>query len=367
MTNMDVNSIANSLKEQGVSLSKIKMLTGGANHTVYSGVDDNDKVWIIKFPTVRETEKQFQGDAHRDTLFGGELSLERECYLFDLVREGDVPVPFAKGIFETPYGPCVIVECTPGMPMDKYMHTVDHDFQQFLSIMKSLGSQFSRLHKMRFPSFGNIMTDREIEPAGIMNFAERYMNINKTLMDKCKIKGGLNDEEYIIVEKFFEDKFNEYKELLDIKNSPATLVITDMHGGNFFVENGEVSGYFDVESSQAAPWQFELYSMRFFVFNFYGDYEFKEAEKAFWNAYFDGERDFPTKQDDELIDFFSICRVMEIFQSYWGHIDGLRDTWGERIKVMLFKYIDTGVVDYSILEEIWRERDCQPKSANNIK
>ncbi len=362
MREIDIEVLAKSLAEQGVKLFNLRMLTGGANHIVFEGKDESKKSWIIKFPTVRETEKQF-GTAHLDTMFGGELSLARESYLFDLVRESGIPAPIVMGTYDTPYGNCIVVECTSGCNMPDYMEANGHSFEQFLSIMTSLGNHFRILHKTRFPSFGNIMKDRVIEPSGITNFCDRYRSINDGLMEKCRAKGGLSESEFKAVTKFFDEKFKKYEPVFDINVTPATLVITDMHGGNFFVDNGEVSGYFDLESSQAAPWQFELYGMRFFVFNFYGKEEYELAEKAFWSAYFEGKQDFPNKEDDEITDFFGACRLMEIFQSYWGHIDGLRDTWGERIKKLLLDYMETGFIDYCSLGEIWRERDGQPAVA----
>ncbi len=361
MHDINFEVLSKSLSGHGVELSNIRMLSGGSNHIVFDGIDHEGKVWIIKFPTIRETEKGFQS-AHVDTMFGGELSLERESYLFDLIRNCGAPAPFARGIFETPYGKCIVVECTSGCDLPKYMENCEHNFDEFISVMRSLGEHFHILHKSRFTSFGNIMVNSVLEPENITNFADRYKSINDDLMKKCQLKGGLSDSEYEDVKSFFDKKFDFYREILDIKNSPATLAITDMHGGNFFVENGKVSGYFDVESSQSAPWQFELYALRFFVFNFYGENEYKLAEKAFWNEYFEGKQDAPNPQDDELIDFFTACRLLEIFQSYWGYIDGLRDTWGERIKQILFKYMQTSVLDYEALGDIWRERDGQPKT-----
>jgi len=44
-------------------------------------------------------------------------------------------------------------------------------------------------------------------------------------------------------------------------------------------------------------------------------------------------------------------------------VDGLRDTWGQRIKDILMNYISTGYLDYMLLGKIWRERDKQPQHA----
>jgi hypothetical protein len=350
------------LTKSGFNILNIKELSGGSNHFVFEATTLDNKDIIIKFPRVRETELSF-GEGHKDTLFGGRLSLEREAYLFDLVRSPGLPSPKVFGIYHTTQGNCIVVERSIGCNLMDYMERHSHSLTVFLDIMKNLGSDFRLLHKTRFESFGNIMEYSKIEPVGETNFADRYLAINDMLLEKCRIKGGLDDNEYNVVKNFFDNKFKSYHSRLDINHSPATLVITDMHGGNFFIENNRISGYFDVESCQAAPLEFELYALRFFVFNYYSSEEFILAERAFWTSYYDGNSDHPDSETDALIDFFSACRLLEIFQSYWGYIDGLRDKWGEQIKNILFSYIETGHVDYIRLGAIWRERDKQPLHA----
>jgi hypothetical protein len=362
--NISEETVKTVLVENGFSIQYIKTLSGGSNHFVFEASTIEGTELIIKFPRIRETELAF-GEKNKDTLFGGQLSLAREAYLFNLVRNAGLPSPKVFGIYHTPQGDCIVVERSPGCNLMDYMESHSHSLPVFLEIMKNLGSDFKFLHKTTFKSFGNIMEKSEIEPADVKNFTERYLSINNMLLEKCRIKGGLDDVEYINVKDFFDKKFKLYSTRLDINNSPATLVITDMHGGNFFVENDRSSGYFDVESCQAAPMEFELYALRFFVFNYYSTEEFTLAERAFWSSYYEGEKAHPDTETDMLIDFFSACRLLEIFQSYWGHVDGLRDTWGQRIKNILFDYMETERVDYDRLGAIWRERDKQPLHARS--
>lgn len=347
------------LKSIGKPAGKLTPFGGGSNHYVFSADTLDGERLIVKFPRVRETERKYQR-GHRDTLFDGELSLEREAYLFGAVRAGGLPAPGVVGIYETPAGPCIIVSRSPGLNLPDYMASVGHSVSAFLNVMTGLGRDFSRLHRLRYPSFGNLMAGGRIEPCGITNFADRYLPINDRLISVCRDKGGLSDGEHTLVRNFFSDRFFAWRSRLAIDAAPATLVITDMHGGNFFVENGRPSGYFDVESAQAAPAEFELYSFRFFVFNFYGNAEFLRAEKAFFSAYYNGQQDAPDPQTDRLIDFFSACRLLELFQSYWGVHDGLRDEWGARIKSVLFDYMENDTVDYARLGALWRARDGQP-------
>ena len=141
------------------------------------------------------------------------------------------------------------------------------------------------------------------------------------------------------------------------------MVFTDMHGRNFFVdEAGVPSGYFDLESSQAAPAALEFYGFRFFLFNFFDAETFPKAEAAFFKGYraAGGPCAPETAEDEALIQLLSGCRLLELSESYWGVVDAVRDTWGERMKALLLRYMETGEIDYPALGQLWRQRDGQP-------
>lgn len=335
------------------------LLTGGSNHIVFSVRTNDDQSFIVKFSHQRDTERKYQ-EGNRDTLFGGLLSIEREVFLLERIRRAGLPTPEVHGIYPSPWGDYCVMDVAPGENLPTYMDTHDHQLAEFLAIFDDLGEQLRKLHEVRYESFGNIMYGDVIEPEAISNFADRYLPINDRIIQVCHDKGGLTTEEAEQVHDFFTHRFNHFRDRLDVKTIPATLVITDLHGDNFFIENHKISSFFDVESSQAAPPEFEIYGLRFFVFNFYGEKEYKLAEARFWQAYTNGRTTFPDAEQNQLLDFFAACRLLEIFQSYWGIKDGIRDTWGERIKALLFTYMKTGSIDYLELGCIWRERDKQP-------
>lgn len=359
---ISIQTVQALLCQIGLCPAHLRELSGGSNHYVFDAETLEGKKLIIKFPRIRKTERKYQ-KGNQDTLFGGELSMEREGYLLDAVRSAGIPTPRVIGIYDSAQGRCIVMERSPGMNLMAYMTENRHSLTVFLQVMQRLGEDLRNLHTFRYPSFGNLMQGGLVEPAGIDNFADRYLPINDRLITICRDKGGLNALEFERVTSFFNERFRHFRSVLDIAVSPATLVITDLHGGNFFVENQKCSGYFDVESAQAAPAAFELYAMRFFVFNFYGKKEYALAQEAFWHAYYAGRRNEPDPQTDALIDFFSACRLLELCQSYWGYVDGLRDNWGEEIKQILFRYMAGKPLDYQHLGAIWRERDGQPGQA----
>ena len=176
-------------------------------------------------------------------------------------------------------------------------------------------------------------------------------------------KGTFSAAEAEVLSKFFLARVNSLRPVLSAPVCRAVMVFTDMHGRNFFVDqSGVPSGYFDLESSQAAPAALEFYGFRFFLFNFFDAETFPLAEQAFFRGYAaEGGPCAPqTAEDYALIDLLSACRLLELAESYWGVADAIRSTWGVRMKALLSQYMACRNVDYAALGAMWRERDGQP-------
>lgn len=365
MSSITISTAKEALLSAGYSIADISQINEGSNHYVFLVTLSNNEQCICKFAKVRNTEENI-GAANRDTLFGGLLSLEREAYLFSMIRkEADVPTPKVYGIHHSSYGTFIVLECMRGISQKEYMKNSGYSKKAFLESMKYLGEDFAKIQKVSFPTFGNIMDHSVIEPDGLTNFSDRFRQVIQMRIDRCMQKKMFNNEEYQRILCFFDQKFEALREHFDRTVSTPVLNFTDMHAENFFVdETGRPSGYFDLESAQAAPAALEFYGFRFFLFNFYDEKCFKDAENAFFDSYKNaGGLYAPSSADDyAAIDFLAGCRLLELSQSYWGYIDGVRDTWGEQMKQLLFQYMDTNVIDYMTVGQIWRQRDGQPLS-----
>ena len=361
--NITCKEAQKALESSGYNIEKIVQINEGSNHYVFLITLDNNKKAICKFAKVRKTEENI-GEANRDTLFNGILSLEREAYLFSMIGEkAKVPTPEVYGIHPSEYGTFILLECMTGISHKQYMADSGYSKDAFLKSMEYLGADFAKIQSITFPSFGNIMENSVIEPAGLKNFSDRFASVIEMRIDRCMKKDMFTQEEYKIVSEFFNKKLELLRPQFDINVSSSALIFTDMHAENFFVNNsGHPSGYFDLESAQAAPAALEFYGFRFFLFNFYDEECFKESEAAFFKGYVENGGAFAPKtaEDYAAIDFLAGCRLLELSQSYWGHIDGIRDTWGQEMKDLLFKYINTDKIDYMAIGDIWRQRDKQP-------
>lgn len=360
---MEPEVVLSILRDAGYPAVSLTVIAEGSNHHVFDVTLENGVQVICKFAKVRETEKGITA-AHRDTLFGGRLSLDRESYLLGLAREqGDLPVPQVHGTHDSPLGKFIVLEKCPGISFTEWLPTQAFRLEPFLSSLEALGRDFGKLHKnIHLPSFGDIIDGETIEP-GCDNFADRFMAVTEMRIARGAKKGTFTAQEAERVSTFFRQRFTALRPFLSANVCRPVMVFTDMHGRNYFVDaHGVPSGYFDLESAQAAPAALEFYGFRFFLFNFFDAETFPKAEEAFFKGYREagGPCAPQSAEDEELIQLLSGCRLLELAESYWGVEDAIRDTWGVRMKALLLQYMETGVIDYPALGQIWRERDGQP-------
>ncbi len=351
------------LKEFGYNPLEIKEITGGSNHFIFD-VKLPDKEVIVKLAKLRDMGSD-NHEEQTDTLFGGKLSPQREQYIINEIKSSGAHAPAMYGIYQTQHGQLQVREKLFGN--DAFEHIKQRGFKltDYLDFIKNVASELGKLHCLRYPSFGNIMPD-EIEPQGITNFADRSHMLNNRIIERCREKNYFEGDEEKLIVYFFENATEKLRPLMDRVTRAPTMVITDLHMGNFLVDDNNMpTGFFDIESAQAAPCEYELFALRFFVFNIFSEKEFKEGEKVFFEEYCRYNKNFTLDADsDSLIDYFSACRLLEISQSYWGYVDGIRDFWGAKYKAILINYIKTGRIDYAALGDILRERDGTPKGAN---
>lgn len=360
---MEPETVLSILRNAGYAAASLAVIAEGSNHHVFDVTLENGVQVICKFAKVRETEKGITA-AHLDTLFGGRLSLDRESYLLGLARDqGGLPVPEVYGTHDTPLGRMIVLEKSPGISFTEWQAVQGYRLEPYLRSLEALGRDFGKLHRnIRLASFGDILDKGVIEP-GCENFADRFMAVTRMRIDRGVTKGTFSEAEARRVTDFFQEKFEALRPHLSADVCRPVMVFTDMHGRNYFVdEAGIPSGYFDLESAQAAPAALEFYGFRFFLFNFFDAETFPKAEAAFFRGYqaAGGPCAPETPEDEALIQLLSGCRLLELAESYWGVVDEIRDTWGERMKALLMQYMEAGEIDYPALGQIWRERDGQP-------
>lgn len=365
MIEITIDLASAALTSAGYTFTSIEQINEGSNHFIFRVALADGRRAICKFARTRCTEAGIT-PPNTDTLFGGSLSLEREHYLFSMVREKTgIPTPRVYGLHASRYGDFLLIESLPGISFRQYLCDSGYSAQAYLRGLRQLGRDFAVIQQIRFPTFGNVMQRAEIEPAGLTNFADRWAGILDMRIAKCVRKGAFQPDEELFVRENITKTLESMRPRLTASVAVPVLNFTDMHAENFFVDHtGTPSGYFDLESAQAAPAALEFYGFRFFLFNFYGGAWFERAEQSFFEGYRQNGGQYAPESafDHGLIDYLAACRLLELTNSYWGYIDGIRDSWAVKMKRLLFVYLESGVVDFAAVGDIWRQRDRQPLS-----
>lgn len=121
------------LKECGYRLSRIRPISEGSNHYVFDVLLEGDRPAICKFAKIRETEKGLS-EGSKDTLFGGTLSLEREAYLFRMIKaQAKVPTPEVYGIHDSSCGRFILLERMTGISQKECMVRSGFSRRRFLT------------------------------------------------------------------------------------------------------------------------------------------------------------------------------------------------------------------------------------------
>lgn len=350
------------LLSAGFTPKNIRHIPQSSTHEVFFVTLEDGQEQILKLPA----ECRKEDKAETDPLFGGTLTLRRESALCTLAKGTGIPAPKINAW--SPASPAfILMEKLPGMLYTEFLAVNAHSKQAFLNSLYALGQDFAKVHQLRFPSFGDIHGPKDIEPVGIANFADRFSTIMEHRVSQAKNKGALSQGEADCIRQFFLNSFDALRPLLEQDVKPPTMVFANMRADNFLVDvTGRPSGYFDLKSSQAAPAELEFYGLRFFLFNYYDQATFREAEKAFFEGYEEMGGAFAPKthKDFQLIDLLAGCRLLELTESYWGYIDGLRDNWAVEIKAILMDYLETESIDYVALADVFRKKTGQPKQPN---
>lgn len=352
------------LGKHGYTVLRLRLIPEGSNHYIYSLlIDDgngNQQPAVVKFRKVR-----IEGTENRDTLFGGPLSMKREADLYRLVRDiADLPAPKIYASQEEGESAFILAEKLPGELWCDYISRTGHRMSCFTKSMRHLGRLLASCQCTTFSSFGDIIDEKNVHPGTFMNFADRFLSIYEFRMNRALKREVFSISEFGKIDSWIRFQFADLKPFLSREEAVPVLVLTDLHGMNFLVDgNGVPTGFFDLESCQAAHPAMEIYGLAFFMFNYYkGRKAFSAARKAFFRGMKEGGSDYDPKSEVniKLEQLLSTCRVLELAESYFQVKDGLRDSWSERFRSIIFEIIEGEEVNYEEIGAIQREKTQQP-------
>jgi hypothetical protein len=354
------------IENAGYPIEKIKFIPEGTSHYIFDIITKDKIPLIARFMRHGKDNKTTRIDG----IFGGELSLEREATLCDIVRnEANLPAPrnihFHKD--DDIKSSFLLVEKLPGKDWNDYLLEQDFSFFAYTRSIASLGSAVAKAEQVTFPTFGNIMPNREIFPAEITNFADRLRGLFKVKYNLEERTQSLTQKQLSEVKDHVKRKLGTLSNYLGI--IAPTLVIGDLHPYNHLVdENGLVSGFPDLERSQAGIPSQELFQIRMTMFAYFNQKCFDIAEEIFFQAYHsEGGKYNPNDERVKELDHLMIIgQMLTCVTAYHGAKDGIRDFWSKQFKEHLFNLVQGKEIDYIGIGNVFRTKTRQPTEPNYL-
>lgn len=344
-------------------IADIHLIPEGANHYVFDILLQDGTPLIAKFK-----KELGAGAQRRDSLYGGLVSLERESAIYRLVREkASLAGPKIYVKHESAETSFLLVEKLGGVLWRKHLQRHNYSRECFLRSLEYLGEDIARLQRITFPSFGDVMGGEAVSPSNVDNFGERFNNVMQMRLDRASRRRVFTGEEIERLRHFFVSALSALSGVLSRENTQPVMVLTDLHADNFLVdETGRPSGYFDLESCQAAHPALEFYGLKLFLFNYFDGECFNQAEESFFAGFerVGGAYDRSWHVNAKLETLLAAGRVLELSESYFEYRDGLRDSWSSRFKALLWQALEFGRVDYLAAGDIFREKTGQPRTPN---
>ncbi len=334
------------IRSEGFLPRRIRRIPEGANHFIFDVTMDDGKQLIARFDSGRQQKT--------DSLFGGLLSRQREQANMLAVRSVGLPAPAVFHSSEE----FLLVEKMPGVLWNEYLMANNHSMESYLLSLVCLGKSIARLQtstaKLSFgDAEGHLITGRQRQ-----TFNDRMVDIFNQRLQKTIDR--FSTRETHLIKEFFSKSIKTQKDY----NSTAMLVMTDMHPMNFLVgKNGQPTGFFDLEACQYAHPALEMYGIRLFLLNYYGNVP--AAEDAFYEGYHaaGGTYNPELPENIALESTLGIMRLLELACSYSGVLDGIRDTWSDRFKQLLFESIEENKMKWCRAAGILSEKTRQPNKA----
>ncbi len=268
-------------KDFDAKVLEIKRITEGYSHYMYGvKIDKNPFEVIIRFSN--NTDKS--------------VSLLKEKYVMDRLREKDIPVPKIYAFYhpeEKKEDGYVILEKFNGERLDLVWDSLSK--KEKIQITKELGRLLSKIHEIKLPQYGFIEEEGNIdsELGKEFKFRREGEKINYSPFLRQVLIQGLKDFARLLSYRIVNPKFasdwmfylstNLHK--IEFKKEP-TFIHGDFMTGHIFVEkiNGEykIRGIIDFEFAQSTSPEYD-----FIKLHRQGFFEDEELKKALKEGYGD--------------------------------------------------------------------------------
>ncbi len=322
----------------------------------------------------QEVKVSFQSDLEkkwdqttRESIYGGEISPQREAVIYDLARRLGLPAPKITLVTQDTPVPFLLESILPGQPLKEYISSLptENRNEAYLQAMEKVGDLFAKAHILGgFRHYGDVVG---LLPDDVANrnssYADRLRNVLAYNLGFNGHEEAFSPSELRKIRSSVQAGLQDLKELEATLGMPGPVfVLANLHRGNVLLnEEGEITGISQFNFAQAAPPAAEFYN----AFWQFADPEVSpytlEVHSALMHGYklqgskaFFNPDDLVDKKIMNLLTINHFLRATTIYSSKKD--DPMRNRWGSRFKSeILFPALE-GHLEYDTFSRITSEK-----------
>lgn len=348
---MDIAYVKEAIENTLGGIESITLIPEGISHDNYD----------VRLLSGRDVIARFQKNKRTDPFYGGNLSLEREAYLCNFIKDQTgIPAPRVSGPHSHKDLCFIISEKLPGISLKNFLEKQNYSLKSYLYSLEKLGESFAQAHKTKFNEFGDLMEGGSISPPGIFDFSQRAKYLLELKLTDANNLGTLSPIEI----ESIEDYFIRNNELASNSLGQPRLVLTDIHLSNFNVDEktGEPSGFFDLEYCQAGIPSMDFTCPRTTIFPYFNEETMHKANDSFIKGYLSngGEYDPDNRNIKNIEKTLYALQLLSATNLYFGRKDGVRDTWSNQFKSILFELVEGKDMNYFDMRAVFASKTGLP-------
>ncbi len=351
---MDQQRAQRLLEQAGHSVDTITAISEGRSHDNFEVTLDSGEEVVVRFERATKLDKH---RVKRDSHYGGVISLEREGYLCNFLRnELGIRTPKMRGPFKVDDERFLVAEKLTGKTWDQYLREHDYSLGVFLASLERLGMELAKAHRKTYEKFG------DINPEGVQGppqFTARAKQFIVYRLARLTQSPAYTEREVEEVNRFLERSLASIVEVES--HITPVFTIADLHPRNILVDSAGNPSFPDVEWSQAGPVEQEMYLVHSLFTSYFdnetliaGQEALRRGHQSEGGTY---NHEGPLTQQLELL--LRVAHTVGSAANYYG-AEGFRREWSARFKDLAFQMIKTGKIDYVGHTDIFRSKTGQP-------
>ncbi len=352
------------LSAEGYTVLDIQRERADIGHDKYRVMlDGHENPFVASFPSNLE---RAWGQRTIESLFGGEISLEREANIYALARECGLPAPRIRQ-----HGTFLLENVMPGKTIKEYVSSLPPEEREaaYLDLVKHVGFVFARAHSKIFSAYGDVGIVEEGR-VSVDNAREDYTDrLSDILTHNLAWNGHERSFTHrqletvrAFVRETLDDLSNRGMDIFKDKFAPR-LILANLHRGNVYVTDGKITGISQFNFAQAGHPAAEFYNA-FWQFADADVAPTPDVHQALLEGYKGGGRTFDT--DDlrnrkvmRLLDVNHFLRAATIYAT--KRDEPMRNRWGKRFKKeIVLPLVNGEEPDYDLFSRIINEKWTPP-------